>query len=85
MLGHTNLVVDTPWPNFDPGLLEEEFVTIAVQVNGKLRGTIDVRRDSTQDDVEPLALGLDSVEKLLDGCNPRKVVFVPNKIVNFVV
>ena len=84
-LGHTMLVAETSWPNFDQALLEEKFVTIAVQVNGKLRGTIDAHRNSSQQEVESPALGLDAVEKLLDGRNPSKVVFVPNKVVNFVV
>ena len=84
-LGYTTLVVEMPWPNFDSALLEEDIVTIAVQVNGKLRVTVDVERDLSQEHIEPLALGLEPVEKLLDGRNPRKVIFVSNKIVNFVV
>ena len=84
-LGHVKLVVETPWPNFDPSLLVEDTVTIAVQVNGKLRGTISVPRNSSQNEVEPTALALGAVEKLLGGRNPHKVVFVPNKIVNVVV
>ena len=84
-LGHKNLVVETPWPDFDPTLLEENTVTIAVQINGKLRGTIDVPRNATQHEVEPFALGLAPVEKLLGDRKPHKVIFVPNKIVNIVV
>jgi len=84
-LGYTTLVVETPWPDFDLALLEEDIVTIAVQVNGKLRTTVDVERDLSQEHIEPLALGLEQVDKLLDGRNPRKVIFVSNKIVNFVV
>jgi len=84
-LGYTTLVVETPWPDFDLALLEEDIVTIAVQVNGKLRVTVDVERDLSQEHIEPLALGLEPVDKLLDGRNPRKVIFVSNKIVNFVV
>ena len=84
-LGYTTLVVETPWPDFDLALLEEDIVTIAVQVNGKLRVTVDVERDLSQEHIELLALGLEPVEKLLGGRNPRKVIFVSNKIVNFVV
>ena len=84
-LGYTTLVVETPWPDFDLALLEEDIVTIAVQVNGKLRVTLDVERNLSQEQVEPLALGMEPVEKLLDGRNPRKVIFVSNKIMNFVV
>jgi len=84
-LGYTTLVVETPWPDFELALLEEDIVTIAVQVNGKLRATVDVERNLSQEHVEPLALGLEPVQMLLDGRNPRKVIFVSNKIVNFVV
>ena len=84
-LGYTTLVVEPPWPDFELALLEEDIVNIAVQVNGKLRVTLDVERDLSQEQVAPLALGLEPVEKLLVGRNPRKVIFVSNKIVNFVV
>jgi len=84
-LGHSKLVVETPWPEFDPSLLVEDTVTVAVQVNGKLRGTLEVGKDSPQEQVEPAALALEAVVKLLDGKEPRKVIFVPNKIVNIVV
>ncbi len=84
-LGHSKLVVETAWPEFDPALLIEDTVTIAVQVNGKLRGTLEFAKDTPQDKVQPEALSLDAVAKLLDGSEPRKVIYVPNKIVNIVV
>ncbi len=84
-LGHSKLVVETAWPEFDPALLIEDTVTIAVQVNGKLRGTLEFAKDTPQDKVQPEALSLDAVAKLLEGSEPRKVIYVPNKIVNIVV
>ena len=79
------LVAETSWPVFEPDLLEEEIVTIAVQVNGKLRGTLKVAKGLDQNSVELSALNIDAVVKLLDGRNPHKIIYVPNKIVNIVV
>ena len=67
------------------GFLEEEMVTLAVQVNGKLRGTLKVAKEMDQNSVELSALKIDSVVKMLDGRDPRKIIYVPNKIVNIVV
>ena len=84
-LGHTELLVDTSWPEFDPALLEESTVTLAVQVNGKLRGTLDVAKDAPKDEIEEAALAIPNVAKAIDGKPPRKVIVVPNRIVNVVV
>ncbi|MDX2224709.1 MAG: leucine--tRNA ligase [Rhodospirillaceae bacterium] len=84
LLGHTTLLADTPWPDFEPALLEESAVTVAVQVNGKLRGTIVMARGAAQPDYERAALALDGVQKHLGGKPPRKVIVVPEKIVNIV-
>jgi len=84
-LGHRTLLVDEPWPKADPALVALETVTIAVQVNGKLRGTLELDRDSENAAVESTALALPTVQKLLDGKKPRKVIIVPNRIVNVVV
>ncbi len=83
-LGHAELVTDTPWPKSDPELARDDQVTIAVQVNGKLRGTIDLPRDAAQGEVEDAALALPAVARLLDGRAPKRVVVVPNRIVSVV-
>jgi leucyl-tRNA synthetase len=83
-LGHGGLVADAPWPKPDPDLTRDEQVTIAVQVNGKLRGTIDLPRDAGQIAVEEAALALPAVARLLDGRAPKRVVVVPNRIVSVV-
>ena len=59
-------------------------MTLAVQVNGKLRGTVDLPRDAAASDAEEAALALPQVAKLLDGRRPRKIVVVPNRIVSVV-
>ena len=78
------LIADTPWPRPDPDLARDEQVTIAVQVNGKLRGTIDLPRDAASGEVEEAALALPQVARFLDGRAPKKVVVVPNRIVSVV-
>jgi len=83
-LGHTTLLADQPWPAADPDLARDESVTIAVQVNGKLRGTIDLPRDAASGEVEEAALALPQVVRFLDGRAPKKVVVVPNRIVSVV-
>ncbi len=83
-LGHTTLLADEPWPKADPRYVNDEQVTIAVQVNGKLRGTIDLPRDAAALAVEEAALALPQVARLLDGRPPKRVVVVPNRIVSIV-
>jgi leucyl-tRNA synthetase len=83
-LGHAEMLVDVPWPQADAELARDEQVTIAVQVNGKLRATIDLPRDAAANEVEEAALALPQVTRLLDGKAPRKVVVVPNRIVSVV-
>jgi leucyl-tRNA synthetase len=83
-LGHDTLVAQTPWPKADAALVQSDSVTIAVQINGKLRGTIDVPRDANEDTVREAAFALDSVARALDGKAPRRVIVVPGRIVNIV-
>ncbi|MCZ6592406.1 MAG: leucine--tRNA ligase, partial [Alphaproteobacteria bacterium] len=84
-LGHATLLVDTPWPEADGALTVDDTVTVAIQVNGKLRGTIDVSAGASQDVVEAAALAVGNVAAAIGDRPIRKVVFVPDKLVNFVV
>jgi leucyl-tRNA synthetase len=84
-LGHDTLIVDTPWPKADPELVRSDSVTIAVQVNGKLRGTLEIARGAGSKNVEAAALALEPVARALDGKAPRRVIVVPDRIVNVVV
>ncbi len=83
-LGHTALLVETPWPVAETALLAEDSVTVAVQINGKLRGTLELPKDAPQDQAQAAALALPAVAAALDGKAPRKVIVVPNRIVNVV-
>ena len=82
--GHQGLVADAPWPAVDPALLVEDEVTIAVQVNGKLRDTLVLARGLPKDQIEAAALASDKVVRLLDGKPPKKVIVVPDRLVNLV-
>jgi len=84
-LGGNGLLVDQPWPKHDPAMLVEDTITLAVQVNGKMRGTIDVAADADKDTCEAEALKLPTVQAQMDGKQVRKVIVVPGKIVNVVV
>ncbi|MDR3527009.1 MAG: leucine--tRNA ligase [Rhizomicrobium sp.] len=83
-LGHAPFVAAAPWPKAEAELLAIHTVTIAVQVNGKLRGTLEIAPDTDKAEVEAAALALESVTRALDGKAPKKVIVVPNRIVNIV-
>ncbi len=83
-LGYAELLVDESWPAADPRLIVDETVTIAVQINGKLRGTVELPRDADKSAAEAAALGQADVAKFIAGRAPKKVIVVPNRIVNVV-
>jgi leucyl-tRNA synthetase len=84
-LGHTTLLAETAWPKADPSFLQDETVTVAVQLNGKMKGTIELPLDAPKELAESAALALDSVQSQIAGKVIRKIVLVPNRIVNVVV
>ncbi|HEV2563137.1 MAG TPA: leucine--tRNA ligase [Rhizomicrobium sp.] len=83
-LGHTSLIVETPWPQADAALTRSDTITIAVQVNGKRRGEIKIARGADNKSVEQAALALDAIVRALEGKAPRRVIVVPERIVNIV-
>ncbi len=83
-MGGSGLVANAPWPAVDPALLVEDDVTIAVQVKGKLRDTLTARRGMPQAELEALALASEKVQRSLDGAAIRKVIVVPDRLVNIV-
>ena len=83
-LGHGEMLVDQSWPAADPRLIVDDTVTIAVQINGKLRGTIELPRDADKAAAEAAALAQADVSKFIAGRAPKKVIVVPNRIVNVV-
>jgi leucyl-tRNA synthetase len=83
-LGYNTLLAKQPWPEADPGLLVDDQITIAVQVNGKRRDELSVDRDAPRGQIEAAALALPTVQRALDGRQPKKVIVVPQRIVNVV-
>jgi leucyl-tRNA synthetase len=83
-LGQKDMIADAPWPRHDPSLLVDETVTLAVQVNGKLRDTISAARGLPREEAEALALASPKVQAQLGGNAPRKVIVVPDRLVNIV-
>ena len=85
LLGHSETITYQPWPQFDEGLIQLDEVTIAVQVNGKLRANINIAKDSDEKDVISEAMSLENVEKFTSKGNVVKTIYVPNRLLNFVV
>jgi leucyl-tRNA synthetase len=85
LMGRPGLVADARWPAVDPALLVEAAIVLPVQVNGKRRGEISVPPGAATELVEKQALSLEAVARMLEGKPPRKVIVVPDRIVNVVV
>jgi leucyl-tRNA synthetase len=83
-LGHQTLVSAEAWPQVEPDLLVENTITLPVQINGKKRADVTVARDAENADIEAAVLALDAVIRALDGKRPKKVIVVPQRIVNVV-
>jgi leucyl-tRNA synthetase len=83
-LGHATLVAQAPWPKIERDLLIEDTLTLPVQINGKKRADVTVARDAQKADIETAVLALEAVRKALDGKPPKKVIIVPQRIVNVV-
>ena len=84
-MGNDKCLYQTTWPQWDSTLLEDETVIIAIQVNGRLRGKIEIPRNSDRELTEARALADEKVQRTLSGRKPVKVVVIPNKVVNFVI
>jgi leucyl-tRNA synthetase len=83
-LGHKTLVASEPWPQLEASLLVESTITLPVQINGKKRAEVTVARNATNGVIEAAVLALDTVKRALDGRPPKKVIVVPQRIVNVV-
>jgi leucyl-tRNA synthetase len=83
-LGHSTLIADSHWPVADKRLVRSDTITIAVQVNGKRRGEIEIARDAGEEAVKESALAVEAVQRALEGKTPRRVIVVPGRIVNVV-
>ena len=84
-LGQEGLVCNAKWPIAEDKFLVEDSINVGVQVNGKLRGKINYKKSSTNKEIESLALSLTTVKNQLDGKTPKKIIVVPERIVNIVI
>ncbi|MEG6508087.1 leucine--tRNA ligase [Methyloligella sp. 2.7D] len=83
-LGHEDLLAEQPWPEFDQSLVVDDTITIAVQVNGKRRDELTIARGAAKEDIEAAALELENVARAIGGREIKKIVVVPERIVNVV-
>jgi leucyl-tRNA synthetase len=83
-LGYNTLLADQPWPAPEAGLLVDDTITIAVQVNGKRRDELTIARTATKDEIEAAALSLEAVKRALGSVRPDRVIVVPGRIANVV-
>ena len=84
-IGAEGFVAASRWPDYDAELVVDDQITVPVQINGKRRGDLTIAREADQAQVEKAVLELDFVQKALNGGAPRKVIVVPQRIVNVVV
>jgi leucyl-tRNA synthetase len=82
--GRNGLIADASWPKADSALLVEDEVTIAIQVNGKLRDTEIAPKGASRAQLEAMAVANSSVQRILGGAAPKKVIVVPDRLVNIV-
>ncbi len=82
--GGSHSLAYEPWPSYDEAALKQDQVTVVVQVNGKVRGKMEVAADSSEDDLKEAAQALESVKKFIDGKTIRKIIVVKGKVVNIV-
>ncbi len=84
-LGHKELLVKENWPEFDKSLCEEDVITVVLMINGKKRGQVEVPKGMDRAELEKAALGNEKVIKYLEGKTPKKIIVVPDKLVNLVI
>ena len=84
ILGHNETLAYEVWPTYDEALCVDDTLTIGVQINGKLRATLDVAKDTSSKELEELALANADIKRHLEGKTVRKVIAIVNRIVNIV-
>ena len=85
IIGNIDSIHLVAWPNVDEDALQKRSVTIAIQVNGKVRDTIDIDINSSEKDIKALVLGMDTIKKWTEGKTINKFIYIENKIINIVV
>ena len=85
LLGNKNFLIKSGWPVVDKKFLKIENITLAVQINGKLKGTIDLPVNTNSSEIEKKALSLPKVMKIIGKNKPKKIIVVKNKVANIVI
>ncbi|MBI4272991.1 leucine--tRNA ligase [Candidatus Uhrbacteria bacterium] len=84
-LGKTDALAFHPWPTYDPTFLEEEMYKLIIQINGKVRDSIEISKETTEDEIKKIALGRETTQKWLEGKTISHVIVIPNRLINIVV
>ncbi len=84
-MGEMGLIANAPWPDYDESLLTEDEITVVIQIKGKVKDKVQIAPGMTSDALEALALGRDKVQHIIDGAPVRKVIVVPDRLVNIVI
>lgn len=84
ILGHESTITYQPWPSYDEQLLEGDMVEIVVQVNGKVRAKLEISKNATKEEMEQIALDNENIKGAIEGKEIKKVIAVPQKLVNIV-
>jgi len=85
MYGNSQSISQEKWPEYDEAKIKEDTITIVVQVNGKVRDSIDVPVEISEEDIKVQVLALENVKKWLEGKEPKKVIYVKGRLVSVVV
>ncbi len=85
VLGNTTQLDFAPWPKYNPDLIQSAEMELAIQVNGKLRDTIVIESEASEEDVKQAALASEKIQKWLDGKEPKKIIYVKGKLVSIVI
>ena len=83
-LGEKESIHKQSWPKYDPNLAKEEMITLIIQINGKVRDKIEVETNISEDSAKETALSRDKIRGWLGDKKPKKVIFVPGKLINIV-
>jgi len=84
-LGHQGSVTKQKWPKYDNRLIQEETWDLIIQINGKVRNKIEVKKGISEKEVKELALSQDEIKKWLNNQKPKKIIYIPDRLINLVV
>ena len=84
-IGNTQSIHLQSWPNFDAAAIEQDTFKLMIQVNGKVRGSIDASKNLSKEKLEELAIKSDAAQKWINGKETKRIIIVPNKLVNIVI